>query len=200
MLSGRRVGQRYVCAFCFEFLSRCNGRSPCFPSWTVELSRVQLLMSRFLFRDRAGILEFSLWCFFRKRRRDLCKPDPATRCILQDSGLLARLSCEAFFRHQSFADPLGHPRLGEGLIWAEVPARQGVACHQRLTQKWIFSIAITAGMRGQAARGTSSSGGACNGSSTSERGTQTSEGGVIRARAGLGCQSCGGGFARHNVH
>ena len=27
-------------------------------------------------------------------------------------------------------------------------------------------------------------------------GTQISEGGVIRAQAGLGCQSCGGGFLR----
>ena len=119
-----------------EFLPHCNGRSPCFLPWTVQLLRVQLLMSSFCFR-KPGIFEFSLWCFFRKRRRDLCKPDPASRCILQDSGLLARLSCEAFSGAKVLQSHLANHGLEKDALGQKY--RQGGCCLPLdLTQKLIF--------------------------------------------------------------
>ena len=95
----------------------------------------------------------------------------------------------------------GHPRVGEGCIGAAVLARQGVAGHQDLTQKLIFycqhSRKERAG-RSQEARQVQSA--RAMDQADQNMGTQSSEGGVIRTWAGLGCQSCFGGFARRNFH
>ena len=104
-------------------------------------------------------------------------------CMLQDSGLLARLSGEAFVRHNSFADPFGHPRVREGCIGAAVPARQGVACHHELTQKLIFYCHQGRKERaGRAQEARQVRAARAMDQADQSMGTQSSEGGVIRTQ------------------
>ena len=158
-------------------------RPPCLPSQDGDVVEGSVADEYTPCRNQAGIPESALWFFFRKRRSDLSKPDPAPRaayCKIAGCGHMCHVT------HSSGTKALQAHLATHGwdkdALGAEVRARKGAGLPPRVNPEAHFPLPSRKerATRAQEAREVQAA--RAMDQAAQNMGTQSSEGGVIRTQ------------------